>query len=77
MTAETKTADKKASKKKGKRSKTTIPFPSLKPNNTQQIAQQTITLSTTTNSLPTNNIVSAFSFSAEDISNMQNDFVQK
>ena len=32
---------------------------------------------TATNSLPTNNNVSASSFSAKDISDMRNDFVQK
>ena len=32
---------------------------------------------TTTNSLPTNNNVSASSFNAKDISDMQIDFVQK
>lgn len=73
LAADTKTANKKASKKKAKKSKAIKPFPSIKPNNTQQ----TTTPSTATNSLPTNNNVSASSFSAKDISDMQNDFVQK
>ena len=38
---------------------------------------ETTTPSTATNSLPTNNNVSAYSFSAKDISVMRNDFVQK
>jgi len=38
---------------------------------------ETTTSSTATNSLPTNNNVSASSFSAKDISDMRNDFVQK
>ena len=42
-----------------------------------QQTQQTTTPFTATNSLPTNNNVSASSFSAKDISDMQNDFVQK
>ena len=73
LTADTKTANQKASKKKAKKSKAIKPFPSIKPNNTQQ----TTTPSTATNSLPTNNNVSASSFSAKDISDMRNDFVQK
>jgi len=73
LTADTKTANKKASKKKAKKSKAIKPFPSIKPNNTQQ----TTTPSSATNSLPTNNNVSASSFSAKDISDMRNDFVQK
>ena len=67
----------KTSKKKAKKSKAIKPFPSIKPNNTQQQTQQSTTPSTATNSLPTNNNVSASSFSAKDISDMQNDFVQK
>ena len=73
LTSDTKTANKKTSKKKAKKSKAIKPFPSIKPNNTQQ----TTAPSTATNSLPTNNNVSASSFSAKDISDMQNDFVQK
>jgi len=73
LTADTKIANKKASKKKAKKSKAIKPFPSIKPNNTQQ----TTTSSPATNSLPSNNNVSASSFSAKDISDMQNDFVQK
>ena len=44
---------------------------------TQQEAQQTTTSSAATNRLPTNNNVSAFSFSAKDISDIKNDFVKK
>ena len=73
----TKTANKKTSKKKTKKSKVIKPFPSIKPNNTQQQTKQTTIPSTATNSLPKNNNVSASSFSAKDISDMQNDLVQK
>ena len=73
LTADTKIANQKASKKKAKKSKAIKPFPSIKPNNTQQ----TTTPSSATNSLPTNNNVSSSSFSAKDISDMRNDFVQK
>ena len=73
LTADTKIANQKASKKKAKNSKAIKPFPSIKPNNTQQ----TTTPSSATNSLPTNNNVSSSSFSAKDISDMRNDFVQK
>ena len=77
LTADTKTANKKTSKNKAKKSKAIKPFPSIKPNNTQQQTQQNTTPSTATNSLPTNNNVSSSSFSAKDISDMRNDFVQK
>ena len=66
-----------SSEKKAKKSKAIKPFPSIKPNNTQQQTQQTTPPSKATNSLPTNNNVSASSFSAKDISDMRNDFVQK
>lgn len=66
LTADAKTANKKTSKKKTKKSKAVKPFPSIKPNNTQQ----TTTPSTATNSLSTNNNVGASSFSAKDIRDM-------
>ena len=73
LTANTKTASEKIRKKKAIKFKVIKPFPSIKPNKTQQ----TTTPSTATNSLPTNNSVSTSSLSAKIISDMQNDFVQK